>query len=646
MPDTLITVASLALMVLAAIGAGRAILRVIRVEDELPPIAWHAISFVIGMGSLGWLAFLFAFSGWLDEWPLILLCLGLSLGIFLTPIRVLHQETIFHPFNKWTWILIAGLAIALAFDALRAIVPPADADSLAYHFALPKEFLATGRLFFIPRAADGAVPLLQQMSYMVALGIGGERVMTLWTTLSGWSATGVLYVLARRSLSREWAAATALLFLTVPAVVYASNSGQVEIRSAAFVLVSALAILEARRSNFVMMSALAGLAAGFYAASKYPGLLFLPLGALAVTLQRRWFAHGVAFSLAAFLAASPFYLWHWWNTGDPFFPMLYGLIDYRPDVPWNAEIDSAFKNWTGVTEKAYPQNLFYAIAYPFLATMRPDVVLESGRTGFGPIALLLLPVAFVGAWLNRHRILKSQALILALLILGFYLAWHFFGASQRVRHFLPMYPLLLLCIIPPSIATLVALPTWRQPIALAVVSTIIFQISVSAVFTLGSARYLLSNETRDAFHRRSIPSYDIAQQANSSLPPNAILLHDYRQLNYLLSIPYFFANPLFQAEIDLRNEARDLVVFWNQLTEHNITHWIVVPNVTTAGGAPYLAAQLLNQGCIEEMFSGTATAFPSRTISTVTAAPFPFKIFRLVPRNCPLASGQNMSPSR
>ena len=82
------------------------------------------------------------------------------------------------------WALLAMLAFVLACDLCEGLAPPADADSLAYHFALPKQFLSAGHLQFVPRAVDGAVPLLPQMTYLVALGLGGERAMTLWTMVS------------------------------------------------------------------------------------------------------------------------------------------------------------------------------------------------------------------------------------------------------------------------------------------------------------------------------------------------------------------------------------------------------------------------------------------------------------------------------
>src|SRR6185436_15685191 len=174
--------------------------------------------------------------------------------------------------------------------------------TLAYHFALPKQFLDAGHIAFVPRAGDGAIPMLVHMSYLAALGIGGERALTLWTMLSGWAVAGFLYVICRRYLDRGWSLAAAAVFLTIPAVIYGGGSGQVETRLALFALGGAMAAAEAVRTGQLRYAVLAGLFAGFFAAGKLTGLLFLPALGCVFLLNRRWLALGAAFSAAAIIA--------------------------------------------------------------------------------------------------------------------------------------------------------------------------------------------------------------------------------------------------------------------------------------------------------------------------------------------------------
>lgn len=642
MSELLISFATLALMAAAALGSGTVLLRLAESNWSLPEQT--IVAFALGMGFLGWLAFPLALGGALGQGRLIALCAVLALGLMLAKNPQTRPSAPIQPVTAWTVPLIVAISAALLFDFFEGLAPPTDADSLAYHFALPRDFLAAGKIFFVPRAADGAIPLLQHMSYMVALGIGGELAMTLWTMLTGWSAAGVLYVLARRHMSRDWSLVIALLFLTTPAVIYGAGSGQVETRGAAFVLVSVLAAIETRRLDHIGYAALAGLAAGFYAGSKYPGLLFVPMAGLAVVSQRRWIRHGLAFAVAALLAVAPFYLWHWWNTGDPFFPMLYGLIEYRPGIPWNTEIHAAFKHWTEAIEKSRPPTLLWAAIYPFMATLVPDATFESGRTGFGPIALLLLPMSLVGTWIRRDRLRHSPLVIVALLCLGFYLAWFLFGASQRVRHFVPVYPLLLLCLVAAAEKATDTFPAWRRPLVVATVATLVFQLSVHAIFAISPARYLLSEEARDAYLRRSVIWYDIAHWANANLPAGSRLLHTQRQLNYLLSIPYFYAHPLTDTRIDQLSKAKDPARFWRQLNAIGVTHWMANPDITADGGIGYWAARLLTMDCIKETFRGEALTFSSRTMMAVSNRRVVYRIFFLDKASCPLESTLTHKP--
>ena len=71
--------------------------------------------------------------------------------------------------------MLAGvLALVLIFDLFEALAPPADADTMAYHFAIPKNFLRAGGIYFIPRVTDGAIPLLLHMTFIPPMALGGE----------------------------------------------------------------------------------------------------------------------------------------------------------------------------------------------------------------------------------------------------------------------------------------------------------------------------------------------------------------------------------------------------------------------------------------------------------------------------------------
>jgi hypothetical protein len=637
MSSLIVPFAATVLIAAGALGLGHVFMRFAALHALWPPLTQHMAAFATGVGIVGWLVFILGLIGWITLPVFLVLGVLASAGIMF---RARPNPALVAKNADTGWIAAwSALALFLfLLDTLRASAPPTDADSLAYHFSLPREFLEAGRVFFTPRAVDGAIPLLQHMSYTFALGMGGERAMTLWTMVTSWASAGVLFVLARRHLSREWALITALLFLTTPAVIYGSGTGQVEIRGAAFVLTAFLAAVDARRLDHVGLSVLAGVAAGFFAGSKYTGLMFIPLIGLVLVIQKRWFVHGLAFSIAALGAASPFYIWHWWNTGDPFFPVLYGLVEYWPDVPWNSDANAAFRHWTGVTEKAYPATLLWAGIYPFLATLFPSPTIESGRTGLGPVALLLLPTALTGAWIFRERLRRSPLLIAAFLCCGFYFIWFLFGASQRVRHYVPIYPLLLLCFIAATVAAAKTIPSLLGPVKAVAAGVLVFQTAISVLFTVNPSIYLLTNEPREEYLRRTVPLYDIARIANSNLAPTSRLLHNQRPLNYLLSVPYFFGHHVTDARIDYAEHANDPARLWRQLIAQGITHWLIDPDPGRDAGPAYLASRLQALGCIKEAFNGDALSFSSRMSANISSKSTSFKIYAVDIASCPLAA--------
>ncbi|MHA1598062.1 MAG: glycosyltransferase family 39 protein, partial [Alphaproteobacteria bacterium] len=404
--------AALVLMaqVAASVGFGSVVLKGLGLLDELgigERLAW---GFAVGYGVLGWLLFFLGLNG-LFSVP----ALATLLGIGLLGLWTLKGGTV-APVEEWNPLdkgLAALLLLALTFDLLEGMAPPTDADSLAYHFALPKLFIDAGELFFVPRALDGAVPLLNQMTYIPALALGGEKAMTLWTMVSGWAASALLYVIARRFLDRRFSLVVTLVFLTTPAVVFGGGSGHVEVRNAMFVLVAAVSVAHAVKTGHLKYAVMAGLGVGFFMAGKYIGLLFAASCGLAILGQRRWFVHGLVLTLVAVVAGGQWYVWNFINTGDPVFPILFGRLDYSGVPFWNAEQHAALLNQFSNDEHGVPVNPFWLLAYPFVATLGGIVQFESGRVGFGPYVLLVLPFALAGAWRFRDRLKASPLAVIA-----------------------------------------------------------------------------------------------------------------------------------------------------------------------------------------------------------------------------------------
>lgn len=604
------------------------------------PLEWFAFSFAAGLGVFGWLLFFPGIAG--NYEPVVFWGLA-AIGVGLISLNGRH----FRPNVRRPEISMAGvglllvLAAALAVDLLEGISPPADADSLAYHFALPKQFLETGRIEFVARAVSGAIPLLVHMAYGAALGTGGELALTLWTMLTGWATCLLFYVIVRRHLPRDWAAAAAIGLLTTPAVLYGAGSGQVEIRGAAFALASATFIAAGHRASSFKLLALAGLCAGFFLATKYYGLIFVGAGGLVLLCTRDGLRRSLVFGTAAFIAGFQWYLWNWIHTGDPLFPMLTDFFQFPDSAVWTRDFGRYFADLMARGELPLERSLYNWLLYPVLSTFGIAERLEGGRTGFGILVFILLPLAIAG-FATRERA-RADIVVPLLLALIFFTVWFFSGTAQRTRHLLPIYPLVLVALFPVAVLQARA-AALTPPLAAGVAAVLVLQIAGQGLVGFNYAGYVFGGEPRAQFLMRNVPGANTAEWVNRALPPDAKVAFFNRQLAYLIERPSFMLHPHIQAVVDARPDSGDERKFIAQAKRQGITHFLL-PEVheTAAPGAavpaPFFAmiGRLVASGCLRPMEAFESRAITSRTLHRFadTATTARYAAFVLAADRCP-----------
>jgi hypothetical protein len=636
--------AAVLFLALACAGGGRAILFALGLVDRIESHLVNPVACALGVGLLGWLTFFLALGGLLAPAYLSALALPGLAGFAIRLPRAMASETVgVRQFDGFAAACLALLAAIAALEIAQAMAPPADADTLAYHFALPKQFLAAGHLEFVPRAIDGGVPLLLHMTYLVALGLGGEKALTLWVMLLGWVAGWLFYGLARTALDRRWALVLAILFVTTPAMVYGSGSGQIEPKLTLWAMVAGLACARAVRSGDWRFAGLAGLAVGFYVGAKYTGLLFAAACGLALLMQRRWLLHGAVYGAVVLLVGAQWYLWNAFNTGDPVFPLLSdgpgGAHGY-----WSAESGAFLRSRLTPEENPVPRSLLWLLAYPFAATLRALESWDSGRTGLGPFALLVLPFALFGLWRYRAHVAASPLLTYAAIALAFYVLWFFSAVSQRVRHLLVIYPFLLICVTVAA-RRFVRARGLQAPLYAALLLTIVIQSGVVVVFNVNYLRHLVSGESREDFLRRNVARFSPVPWLNTHLTQRDRILVTERQLVYHLDVPSFTASERYQYLVDLIPRSSNPRRFLAEIRRLGITYILVVPGLSdfargerhfeTAELVGFTAA-LVAAGCGEVVHSEIMTAPRSRTIPSLYSNSVSSDVVRVDTANCRL----------
>ena len=530
------------------------------------------------------------------------------------------------------------LAVVLTLYLLQAMSFPADADTLAYHFARPAQILAEGRLTLVPKMVDGITPLLIQMAYLPALAIGGERALMIWAVLTGLAPAAFASIWLRRWLPPSWSLAAALLILTIPGWVFGASGGQVETRLALMVLLSAFALSQAIREPGWRWEVLAGLAAGFYAGGKTLGLVFAAAAGLVLLWRCHRNIRGIlAFGLAAALAGAQWYAWNWWQTGDPVFPMLFNMLHLPDSDIWTKAHNDSFHQLFFRTEAPVKPSPGLIFSYPFLATfgLGPSMW-EAGRTGLGPVILILLPLAVMGAWNRRHRLMHSPALPLAATIALFYVLWLLSGSSQRIRHLIPMMPAAVMVAMVAAHRASQAYGLGKA-FAASVLVALLAQAPALGVFSISYVRDLARGESRDTVLGRSIQGYPVVQWIHSHLSGSDKIMVSQRQWLYLLKIPYYYGSRLFQAQIDLRDQGVDLRQRWQRMRSLGITH--IAGDVSSPGSTgvnvwQMLADDLIANGCGTMVDTVTWRWAASRTIPGLGGGEERTFIMALTPQTC------------
>ena len=518
----------------------------------------------------------------------------------------------------WAPFMVAGGVMAL--HLVGASMPPVEADSLAYHFALPKLFVEQGRLVFQPIAVDYAVPLLTQSSWAAALMLGGERAMMALAWLTSGMAAAMVGVLGAQFLSRAWAGWAAVLVLTLPVFSYGFVAGTVELRLVGMVALGLWALLHYQQTKRRGYFWLAGISAGGLVAMKFFGLfLGFLLGVVALVLNRtRPFAQqiglAVGFAGVCVLVCAPFYGWLWLAGGSPLFPVGCGTVFTCFD--WPAAQTEVFDQFVAGTRAGYGQGLLDWLQYPLTATWQGSLF-ENGRTGVGAV-LLWGSVMTAGAlWFSRPRIWRgkiSPLWLLALVFVGYFALWFFLGASTKVRHLLPVLPLGLL------IGMALVQGVWGHgPVAgrwllrglLVVVLGL--QLAAVAAVNIAAIKAVVNHTPKAAYISQNVaPAAALPLLVN--LDENAQLFHtNLRQLNYYLPVQYGYGYPYYQGTVPLMIDTP--IAVWQALKHQGYTHWLAQAGAVNRQDV--LTQQVLvHADCLLPVGSAATQAYASRTLRT------------------------------
>ncbi len=432
-------------------------------------------------------------------------------------------------FDKALLVLIA-VPLGLAFIA--SLAPPVAKDTLLYHFAVPKAFIAQHSNAFIEGNIASYLALGTEMHTVWAMLLGGllnsraaevagsvivfAFLPLLLASVFGWSReTGI---------SRRWSLIAVLMVATVPTAFHVASSGYIDLALALYVTLAIGSLCRwwksGERGSLVMISIFLGAAL----AIKLTALFVVAAFALIILVRARdakdagkLVAGGFAALILAGVIASPWYLRTWKATGSPVFPF-YMSIWKGEAAGWDVERSNLFQQMN----KAYGGDDKNALDYlltPWTLSVSAQPELAEHFDGvLGVTFLFGLPVLIWGLWKFD---LPVEAKIGTGVAAVMFLFWMF--SSQQLRYLLPIVPVLSLAIGASAEKVSAASSNLRHVLQYGIAATALAAILVTAAWFCQTAplRVALGGETRDQYLTRNLDYFPYYQAINADTAADA-----------------------------------------------------------------------------------------------------------------------------
>ena len=344
-------------IVLASYFVGSAYLRIIGFSPDISER--NLFSFVIGWGILAYLAMGLAAVGLLNENYVVGLLSTVIIAGFLKW-RTVYRRLLLVPgsiravwsnsngIEKCMWVVLLWI---FAWNILDVLAPPSVADSLAYHFRIPYEYVKAAKLVynpFLPHNAPHLAELFSVFSFVFDNEISAHAQFYFFNVVLAW----LIIAFASKYFDRITGLLAAVIFFSLPEITDIKSAGYVEISLLVCTFGSLWAVWEGfcgakehSRAWFILAGSLLGLACSV----KYYGLFSLAVVSLflvCIVIRLKLKNESVGptrvlwFYGALFIFGSPFYIKNVLFTGNPLYPAFY---EFFGGIDWSIEKGTLFK---------------------------------------------------------------------------------------------------------------------------------------------------------------------------------------------------------------------------------------------------------------------------------------------------------------
>ncbi len=498
------------------------------------------------------------------------------------------------------YLLMVIIGLFSMAAVLQAAAPPYVRDSLVYHLLCPKEYLKVGRLVHIEGNIFSAFPKGHEVLMTLLLSISGDRAAQGFSILQQFAAIGELYGLTSLMAGPLAAAICTIAYATVPPIMHFSGCGYIEpallmtLGGSLFVLfLSIRGGGNTRRDGNAGLGSilLLGFLAGWMAALKYSGLIYLGLIGLVVLWGQRKVPSKRALKVIGVfsLSAAPglcWMVWNWVDLGNPVYPMAWFLFG---GSGWDETRALAMSQYFDVYGMGRNLTDYLLLPWSLAFSGRFDTIRFDGA--IGPFLIAFLALAIVSAILLIRRFLVGNMVKEIGLMFVASAAFFTFG-TQQVRFWLPSQ-LLACALVAPLIGLLVNSVRHRRMLRMFLVLLVIASLAWNVWFLgrqflrIGYYKPVLGTEPERIFLVRQVPGYRALEFMNQNLPKHSRILFVWTgAYGYYIDRSYysdtFIEDATFKKFIDASSDGRALS---QRLREAGFTHLffrlsVLVKNMT------------------------------------------------------------------
>jgi hypothetical protein len=318
------------------------------------------LGLAVGAGTLQLLPIALGAVGTLHSFAVRLAFVAVSLLVVPDVIALASRLREYQPCGRiplWAWAWWLSLLPAIFLTFLMALAPTTDPDGLGYHLTVPKRWLHSGSLIYLPTYTYSNTPMGVEMLFTIALVFAGDAAAKCVHLALGLTAAAGLFATGRRlagSLGGAMAATAFLIgpFAALPLLGLAYVEGALSLAITAAVLAWLIWFQHDDPRWLRCVALLLGIAVSFKLTAALFALMLAALTLITVltddSRNRRWTGSGFVVGLFV-LAALPVIPWlirAALITGNPIFPLFAGVIPSRDFSPAAAStFDTHFRYW-------------------------------------------------------------------------------------------------------------------------------------------------------------------------------------------------------------------------------------------------------------------------------------------------------------